>query len=194
MPILTLNVANLDLVELAYLALDGSLAPPRPRTGDTLPLGERDGIGATLAFRLEPELLRDHALMLRIVTIGQISLLPSLTDTASFELEQARGLLIGGMLAGLAGQFTLLMLFAGVATRDRRFLAFVMLSVPFGITGLATIGQLDYFLLGIPAWITGRVSSVLGYLISVALIFGFYLIVQPPPSRWRLRRFWFILA
>ncbi|WP_147431230.1 hypothetical protein [Thiocapsa rosea] len=131
-PILTLNVANLDLVELAYLAPDGSLAPHRPRTGDTLPLGQRDLIGATLAFRLDPDLLVDHALMLRVATIGQLSLLPGLTDAASFELEQARSLLTGGMLAALAGLFALLMLFAWVETRDRRFLAFVMLSVPFG--------------------------------------------------------------
>lgn len=193
-PILTLNVANLDLVELAYLAPDGSLAPPRPRTGDTLPLGERDVIGATLAFRLEPDLLVDHALMLRVTTIGQLSLLPGVTDAASFALGQARSLLIGGMLAALAGLFALLMLFAGVATRDRRFLAFVMLSVPFGVTGLASIGQLAYFLPAVPAWMTGRVSSVLAYLISAALIFAFYLIVRPPPSRWCLRRFWFTLA
>ncbi|WP_158308395.1 ATP-binding protein [Thiocapsa marina] len=193
-PILSLNVANLDLVELAYVASDGRLASPRLRTGDTLALGQRDVIGATLAFRLDPDLVSDHALLLRVLTIGQLSLVPRLTDAASFQLAQARSLLTGGMLAALAWLFALLMLFAGVATGDRRFLAFVMLSVPFGVTGLASIGQLAYFLPSVPAWITGRVSSALGYLVTAALIFSFYLIVRPPPSPWGLRRFWFTVA
>ncbi|WP_295428190.1 hypothetical protein [uncultured Thiodictyon sp.] len=56
-PILKLTAANLDLVELVYLAADGTLAAPRQRTGDTLPLSERD-LGTTMqAFRLDPRLI-----------------------------------------------------------------------------------------------------------------------------------------
>jgi len=193
-PILTLTTPNLDRVDLVYLAPDGTLAAPRPRTGDTLPLAERDLIGTTLAFQLDPGLLTDHALLLRVTSVGQISLVPRLTDAASFAVEQTQGLLTGGMLAALAGLFAVLMLAAWGATRDRRFLAFVLLSVPFSLTGLAVNGQLPYFLPWVPSWILGRAASPLSYLVTACLIFPYYLIVRPPTTRARVRRLWFGLA
>jgi signal transduction histidine kinase len=193
-PILTLTTPNLDVVDLVYLAPDGSLAAPRPRTGDTIPLAERDLVAATLAFRLDPGLLRDHALLLRVTSVGQVSLVPRLMDAAGFAIEQAQGFLIGGMLAGLAGLFALLMLAAWASTRDPRLLAFVLLSVPFSLTGLAVMGQLPYFLPSVPSWILGRAASPLSYVVTACLIFSYYLIVRPPTARTKVRGLWFVLA
>jgi hypothetical protein len=192
--ILALGVNNLDLVELRFLTPAGRLLSGRLRTGDTLPLAERAVIGAPLAFRLETRLLRDHALILRVKTVSQLSLLPRLVDAVGFELSQARSLVVGGMLAALAGLFALLMLLADLVTGDRRFFAFLMLSLPFSLAGLAITGQLPYFLPLRPASVSGRSPPVLTYLISASLIFAFYLIVDPPPSRWHWRRLWFSVA
>jgi len=106
-PILKLTAANLDLVELVYLAADGTLAAPRQRTGDTLPLSERDLATTMQAFRLDPRLITDHALLLRVTTTGNLSLVPRLLDVPSFATEQARTFLTGGMLLALATLFSL---------------------------------------------------------------------------------------
>jgi signal transduction histidine kinase len=61
---------------------------------------------------------------------------------------------------------------------DRRFLAFVMLSVPFGVTGLASIGQLAYLLAtcatGIAVvartWFPGSASLAVAYFWPINLL------------------------
>ncbi|AUB82231.1 hypothetical protein THSYN_15595 [Candidatus Thiodictyon syntrophicum] len=189
-PILKLTAANLDLVELVYLAADGILAAPRQRTGDTLPLSERD-LGTTMqAFRLDPRLITDHALLLRVTTTGNLSLVPRLLDATAFATEQARAFLTGGMLLALATLFSLIMLAAWAASREVRFLAFVLLSVPFNLMGLAVTGQLPYFLPFVDPGVLGRAASVLNYILTAASIFAFDLIVRPPPAHRRIRRFW----